>query len=114
LDNKYDHPDFHIPRIKKDEEIVQSIVELLTSSWVNPFQLKKQELVNIASGVMAPNDIKKDQLYALSTGTDRYDSFKGRLLDPSCPKFPDPLKNNSLKTFKKNIAKKSVGKVKNE
>ena len=35
--NTYKHPDLYPGRIKKDEQDVQSIVNLLSNEWINPF-----------------------------------------------------------------------------
>ena len=63
-DSDFRHPDLHPPRIKRDETDIQSLVDLMETSWLNPFSPDHQELVSLSTATAAPPDIAKDPLGA--------------------------------------------------
>ena len=94
-------------RMKKDEEAVSSIVDLI-QGWINPFS-EKQGLINISTARIAPTDIICDLMRAQEIGEQCYVSFKEERLekDPPTKNFQDPIPTNKLKTFS-NLCKKKV------
>ena len=105
------HPDLTRSRISKDEADVKEITEILTSSWIDPFDGTKTELVNIASGVLATEKISNDLLAAEELGEKAYQKFKRERLEvehgtTGHVKFHNPLNRLNLKTFS-DVAKKT-------
>ena len=110
--SKPSHRDTHVPRIKKDEKDVQavnSVMDLLENSWVNPMSPEEQDLVGLSTGTTATPDVMKDLLEAHQSGENRYQSFKQARLeeDPPTVKFHDTMKKLNLKTFS-SLSKKNV------
>eukprot|EP00745_Piridium_sociabile_P027749 TRINITY_DN44663_c0_g1_i3.p1 TRINITY_DN44663_c0_g1~~TRINITY_DN44663_c0_g1_i3.p1 ORF type:complete len:1606 (-),score=395.32 TRINITY_DN44663_c0_g1_i3:590-5317(-) len=112
--SKLSHRDTHVPRIKKDERDVQSVMDILENSWVNPMSPEEQDLVGLSTGTIATPDVTKDLLEAHQTGESKYQSFKQTRLDgdPPTVQFHDTMKKLNLKTFssvgKKNVHGKKV------
>ena len=44
-DSDFSHPDLHLPRIRKDEANIQSVNQVMETSWLNPFSPDQGELV---------------------------------------------------------------------
>lgn len=71
-------------------------------NWGSPFE-QRDSLVNIASGREAPEEVKSDLINARSIGEKEFEKFlKERVYSDATP-FYDPIKKNSLKTFKHSI-----------
>ena len=66
--SRLNHADLQPTRILKDEVDVQSLIDLLQNSWINPFRQDQDALVNIATGTQAPDDVTNDLLNAKKTG----------------------------------------------
>ena len=74
--SKLAHPDLQMSRIRKDEADVESLVDLMENSWLNPMCPKETELVSLSTGTVAPTDVAKDLLGAHQTGEEAYQVFK--------------------------------------
>ena len=101
------HAELQQTRIKKDEEAVSAVVQLI-QGWINPFT-ENQDLVSICTTKIAPRDIASDLMNAHSIGEECYSTFRSeRLEDTPTVKFHNtPLPENKLKTFS-NLCKKAV------
>ncbi|KAG0728083.1 hypothetical protein GWK47_033223 [Chionoecetes opilio] len=44
----FSHPDLQMPRIRRDEADVQSLVQLMETSWLNPFNAEQGDLVSLS------------------------------------------------------------------
>jgi len=100
------HADLTPGRIMKDEHDVQKVIELLNSSWIDPFSDEKLDIISLSSGKTAPPKVVDGLLNALQYGEDAYTKFKADRLDGSSdltagckPKFHEPLRKLRLKTF---------------
>lgn len=95
----FSHVDLQATRIRTDELAVQAVLETL-SSWTNPF-VTNVDLMNIATGTGAPEEVARDVMSALEKGEAAYATFQAERLESSSPKkkFHDPLKKLYLKTF---------------
>ena len=91
------HADLQSSRITRDEADVESIVELLESSWINPFGNEPIDLVSISTGAAAPPGVCSDLLKARERGEEAYKLQAERLEKGSG--FYDPIKKLKLKTF---------------
>ena len=105
---KFHHPDLSISRIKRDERDVISLMELLESSWVNPFS-ESEDLLSIPTGIAPPDNIARDLLQAHDIGGKAYIEFREERLEADPPKkrFHDPLRKKDLKTFSDMKVKKT-------
>ena len=92
------HPDLSRTRIRKDEEAVQSLVELMENNWTDPFG-PPSEVVCLSTGATASPEISKDLLTAQEKGNNAYLEFQEKRLDKQETSFFDPLPKMNLKTF---------------
>ena len=92
------HPDLQVSRIKRDVADVESVVQLLETSWLNPFSPDNQELVSLSTAVAAPADVAKDLADAYKIGKEAYKNFREERIEVSA-KFFDKMVKNNLKTF---------------
>lgn len=106
------HPDLHLPRIKKDEADVRAFEDLIENSWINPLSHDETELVNLSTGILAPPDVASDLLKAHQVGEEAYKEFRENRLEGDTPrvKFHSKMEKQNLKTFS-NVNKKQTGKV---
>ena len=94
--NKSQHKKCSKGRLSRDEDTRK--VESTIRSWTNPFE-RNQDLINIASGTVAPDSLASDLLGAHKIGYDCAKEFiKNRIVTGSI-EFFDPLPKNNLKTF---------------
>ena len=102
------HTELQSSRIKKDEQAVSSIVDLI-QGWVNPFS-KSQDLISISAAKKAPREVATDLKTAQAVGERCYTKFKEERMEntPQIRKFHDPLKANKLKTFSDTNKKKQL------
>ena len=102
------HTELQSSRIKKDEQAVSSIVDLI-QGWVNPFS-ESQDLISISTAKKAPREIATDLKTAHAVGEKCYAKFKEERMENTLQirKFHDPLKTNKLKTFSDMNKKKQL------
>ena len=72
--SRLNHPDLQHSRILKDEADVQSLVNLMEDSWINPFRSDQDSLVNLATAAMAPTEIASDLMKASKVGADAFEA----------------------------------------
>ena len=94
------HKDCGISRIKKDVAAVQAVISLL-SSGVGPFPNSDDDdsLVNITSGAVATEAIKRDLLHAFDIEKKAFTRFVEDRIVTSSVAFHNPIKKLNLKTF---------------
>ena len=101
--NGLSHADLTLSRIQHDERDVKKAVELLTSSWIDPFADDPQDLVSLSSAKVGPVKVRDNLLQALQYGETAYEKFQtDRLCADSGPDkrdFYDPLPRLKLQTF---------------
>jgi len=107
-DSAFSHPDLQLPRIRRDEADVVSLVQLMETSWLNPFSPDQEELVSLSTAAAAPPDVARDLLDAKKIGEDAYLVFKEERLqtDAASGQFHHKITKKKLKTFS-HIRKKS-------
>ena len=107
-DSQFNHPDLQLPRIRRDEAYVESIVDVLDNCWVNPFSPDQCELVSLLTATVAPPDVGNDILDAHKIGEQAYQALKHERLETTPPttKFCDKITKKKLKTFSE-IGKKT-------
>lgn len=114
-DSLLNHPDLQLPRIRRDEADVQSIVDILETCWVNPLSPDQCEFVSLSNATVAPPDVAKDLLDAREIGEQAYQAFKHERLETTPPttQFHDKMTKKKLKTFSE-IQKKPRSKGKDK
>ena len=95
------HADLQQSRIKRDEQDVQALMEMLETNWINPFNHEQQELISISTGKAAPPEVAKDLIGAYDTGKTAFELFKTERLEkiPPLKKFHDTIPQQKLRTF---------------
>ena len=54
---KLAHPDLQRSHIRNDKAYVESLVDLVENSWLNPMCPEETELVSLSTGTVAPTDV---------------------------------------------------------
>ncbi|KAK5859272.1 hypothetical protein PBY51_003352 [Eleginops maclovinus] len=98
-DSHLNHPDLQMPRIRRDEADVQSLVELMDTSWLNPFSQDHSDVISLSTATVAPPAIAADLLGAHKIGEEAYQAFKRERLEAGTTKFHDKMSKKKLKTF---------------
>ena len=75
------HHDMYGPRIRKDEAIIKSLIDLMENNWLNPLSPDESDLVSLSIGTMAPPAVVNDLLRALEVGEEAYQTFRWTRLD---------------------------------
>lgn len=75
-DSQFNHPDLQLPRIRRDEAAVQSIVHILDNCWLNPFSPDQCECVSLSTATVAPPHVVNDLFYNHKIGDQAYKAFK--------------------------------------
>lgn len=107
-DSQFNHPDLQLPRIRRDEADVESIIDVLDNCWLNPFSPDQCEFVSLSTAAVAPPDVSNDLLEAHEIGEQAYQVFKHERLETTPPttKFFDTIKKkepeNILRDREKN------------
>ena len=91
------HHDTLPSRIRKDEVAVEAVLGTL-ETWQNPFA-PTDGLVNISSGVVATDSVKKDLLNAVDIGEEALLAFIRDRLQSSTIGFFEKIQSKNLATF---------------
>ena len=96
-------------RRMRDEKDVHQIVTMVNTQMINPFSNDQpQTLCNIATGVVAPENVSKDLTNACSTGRKAMMSFVEERLCKGTMPFYNAIHKLKLKTFSSVKVKKQV------
>ena len=107
-DGDQGHRDLKKANTKKDESEIQRISQVITDRFGNPFSIDgpvpvddepPDPLINIATGVVAPNDVTQDLLSAKSKGKKAMVEFVANRINMSEVSLSSPIKRLKLKTF---------------
>ena len=102
------HPDLSRPRILKDEEDIQSLIDMLQNLWQNPFARDLSDLCNLSTGAIPEDGLTSDVLSARVKGEEACSHFiSERLSSSRSAKFFDKLPRIKLKSFR-NVNTKRV------
>ena len=112
LKSHFNHADLQSKRKVKDEQDVQSLMDMLENNWIDPFNNENQELISISTGKSATPEIASDLLNANKRGELAYKDFSQKRIESSPPrqKFNDSISKLKLKTFSDLEKKKKIGK----
>ena len=108
--SKLAYPDLQRSHIQKEKADVESLVDLMENSWLNPMCPEETELVNLSTGTVASADVAKDLLGAHQV-EEAYQMFMKKRLEEAPPtmKFHDKMTKQNLKTFYNVNVKKASG-----
>jgi len=100
-DTDFSHPDLQLPRMRRDEADLQSLIQLMETSWFNPFSFEHGELVSLSTAAEAPPEVAKDLLEAYKIGEEAYQTFQQERLQDDAPsmQFREKMIKKKLKTF---------------
>ena len=59
-DSRMSHPDLQLSRIQRDEVDIQSLVDLMDTSWINPLSPDQAEFVSLSTDTVPPPDVERD------------------------------------------------------
>ena len=104
--SRLNHPDLQQSRLLKDEADVQSLVNLMEDSWINPFRSDQDSLVSLATADMPPMEIAHDLMNASKVGEEAFEPFRTRRLENNTVDFFATMKKQKLKTFSDVYTKK--------
>ena len=65
----------------RNETDVQSLVQLMEATWLNPFTSENGELVIVSTAAKAPGEVTKNLLDAYKIGEEAYKTFKQERLE---------------------------------
>jgi len=110
--SQLNHPDLQLPRIRRDEADIQSLVDLMENSWLDPLSPDQAQFVSLSTATVAPPDVANDLLAARTVGEEAYQDFKKKRLETNPPtaQFNDKMTKRNLKTFT-HIRKKPTSKA---
>ena len=74
------HPDLQLPRIRRDEADIQSLVDVMENSWLDPLIPDQAQFVSLSTATVAPPDVANDLLTARTVGEEVYQDFKKKHL----------------------------------
>ncbi|MES9879525.1 MAG: hypothetical protein ABW185_01435 [Sedimenticola sp.] len=106
-------------RVKRDENDVCAIIRTVEERMIDPFTGTNSTsddpapLLNIATGVIAPEDVKRDLRNAKEIGTQAMNTFVSERLNTEHIGFFETLPNLKLKTFS-SLCQKAVVKTGND
>ena len=66
---------------------MQFLIQLIETSWLNPFSPYQDEFVSQSTSTVAPPNVANDLLEAHRIGEEAYQSFKQERLEASSPKM---------------------------
>jgi len=80
---------------------MQSVVQLMETSWLNPFSFEHGELVSLSTGAKAPSEVAKDLLEAYKIGEEAFQTFQQEHLQEDAPstQFHEKMAKKKLQTF---------------
>ena len=83
--------------IRRDEADVQSLDQLMETSWLNPFSPDQDEFVSLSTSTVVPPNVANDLIETHRIGEEAYQSFKQERLEASSPKmqFHDKMTKRS-------------------
>ena len=91
------HTDLTPSRMKRDEEDVNSILDVVKNTFLHPF--KGMEITCLSSGILAEEKVENDLINAYKIGGEKMNKFiEERLVNKNIDFF-DPIKKSRLGTF---------------
>ena len=87
-------------RVRRDEEDVKKMISCFSSGLMtNPFNLDSDELLNIATGVVLPEDVAQTLVHSTEKGRQQMKAFVEQRINSNAVGFWEPIPNMKIKTF---------------
>ena len=102
----FQHKDLKKSQIARDEQDVEILAQLVSVTWINPFQ-ENNDLIHLATEVIAAADIKDDLLSTKHKGEQAYKLFLQERLDSNIKGLHDSLPKLKLKIFTNTLYKEN-------
>ena len=87
-------------RVRRDEEDVKKMISCFSSGLMtNPFNLDSDALLNIATGVVLPEDVAQTLVHSTEKGLQQMKAFVEQRINSNAVGFWKPIPNMKIKTF---------------
>ncbi|CAH3175616.1 unnamed protein product [Porites evermanni] len=87
-------------RVRRDEEDVKKMISCFSSGLMtNPFNLDSDALLNIATGVVLPEDVAQTLVHSTEKGRQQMKAFVEQRINSNAVGFWEPIPNMKIKTF---------------
>ena len=88
-------------QIRRSEKLVESVIEVLTEDYINPFQadVEKDKIVCLSSGVPVSQEIADSLLSLENNGKNQYKDFVNKRILTKEIAIHNPIKRNPIKNF---------------
>ena len=87
-------------RVRRDEEDVKKMISCFSSGLMtNPFNLDSDALLNIATGVVLPEDVAQTLVHSTEKGRQQMKTFVEQRINSNAVGFWEPIPNMKIKTF---------------
>ena len=94
------HKEAAARRVKRDEEGVKKMMGCFSSGLMtDPFTHDSDELLNIATGVVLPEDVAQNLVRSTEKGQQQMNAFVERCINSNAVGFWEPIPNMKMKTF---------------
>ena len=94
------HKEAAVRRVKRDEEDVKKIMGCFSSGLMtDPFTHDSDELLNIATGVVLPEDVAQNLVRSTEKSRQQMNAFVEKRISSSAVGFWEPIPNMKIKTF---------------
>ena len=87
-------------RVRRDEEDVKKMISCFSSGLMtNSFNLDSDALLNIATGVVLPEDVAQTLVHSTEKGRQQMKTFVEQRINSNAVGFWEPIPNMKIKTF---------------
>ena len=87
-------------RVRRDEEDVKKMISCFSSGLMtNPFNLDSDALLNIATGIVLPEDVAQTLVHSTEKGRQQMKTFVEQRINSNAVGFWEPIPNMKIKTF---------------
>ena len=94
------HKEAAARRVKRDEEDVKKMMGCFSSGLMtDPFTHDSDELLNITTGVVLPEDVAQNLVRSTEKGRQQMNAFVGKRINSNAVGFWEPIPNRKIKTF---------------
>ena len=97
---KKHHKEAASRRVKRDEEDVKKMMGCFSSGLMtNPFTHDLDALINIATGVLLPDDVAQNLVHSTEKGREQMAAFVEKRINSNAVGLWEPIPNLKIKTF---------------
>ena len=87
-------------RVRRDKEDVKKMISCFSSGLMtNPFNLDSDALLNIATGVVLPEDVAQTLVHSTEKGRQQMKAFVEQRINSNAVGFWEPIPNMKINTF---------------